>query len=72
MVQNVAREKGLNETELNREVVFQIEQNGDEVASYHIQAFIEKLAVQLFNLQYVYDSEMVLIGGGVSKALRLY
>lgn len=46
--------------------IFSLAQNGDEVASEEVETFYYYLAKGLYNLQYAFDPELILIGGGIS------
>lgn len=49
------------------EEMFQRAANGDRVAHEEVEGFYEALAQVIFNLQYSYDPELFLLGGGVSR-----
>lgn len=66
LIQNVAKQKGVSEKELNGEKVFSLANTGDAEVLECIRQFAHGLAVQLTNYQYVLDPERIAIGGGVS------
>ena len=43
-------------------------QQNDPAVTIWVDRFIEKLAVACYNLQYILDPEIVLIGGGISES----
>lgn len=47
--------------------IFQQYHQGNSEAFKVVEDFIEKLAVQCYNLQYILDPDVILIGGGVSE-----
>ena len=47
--------------------VFELEKAGDKDAIYEVQSFFQSTAVGLFNLQYLYDPELIIIGGAISS-----
>jgi glucokinase len=49
--------------------IFELEEGGDQDAIQVVQSFFQSTAVGLFNLQYFYDPEIIIIGGGVSSRL---
>ncbi len=68
LIQKVAAEKGIPfETITGYEVVEAYEHKDPQVVP-HVERFCELLAVQCYNLQYAYDPEIILIGGGISSA----
>lgn len=46
--------------------VFEAAENGDEFCKEVIEIFYKNLALGIFNIQYVYDPEMILLGGAIS------
>ncbi|MBC1778029.1 ROK family protein [Listeria booriae] len=61
----IAKRKGL--PTLSGLEAFQLKENNDLIAVEEIQTMYQNLAKGIFNLQYVYDPEMIVIGGGVSE-----
>lgn len=53
--------------EWNGKKVFEEAYNGNEVCKEEIETFYKYLAVGIYNIQYVYDPEVVVIGGSISK-----
>ena len=47
--------------------VFEEAANGNEVCIEAIERFYKNLAIGIFNIQYVYDPEMILLGGAISE-----
>ena len=46
--------------------IFKEAENGNKICIEAIDTFYKNLAVGIFNLQYVYDPEMILLGGAIS------
>ncbi|GKU24268.1 ROK family protein [Clostridium folliculivorans] len=63
----VAEAKKLNEEEVDGYKVFEYANNGDKKVLEILDDYCFKLAVQLHNLQHIYDPEKIAIGGGISK-----
>ncbi|MBC1474222.1 ROK family protein [Listeria grandensis] len=61
----IAKRKGLSS--LNGVEAFQLKEAGDQIAIDEIESMYRNLAKGIFNLQYVYDPELIVIGGGVSE-----
>ena len=66
LVKKVAAAKGLDPETLSGEEIFSLAAAGDKICSDAINEFYYFLAVGIYNLQYVYDPELILIGGGIS------
>jgi len=67
LVKSVAEAKGVNQSELNGRKIFEAAEAGDEVCSEAIDNFYLYLAQGIFNIQYVFDPEKIIIGGGISS-----
>lgn len=57
--------------EMNGELLFQMIEKGNQDAITILDEFIHKLSIQIFNLQNIYDPEMIAIGGGISVQPKL-
>lgn len=66
LVQKVADLKGVNKHELSGEYIFELAEDGDVICQKAIEEFYHLLAFGIYNLQYMYDPELILIGGGIS------
>ena len=55
------------ETELSGKEVFELAEQGDEIAKEEVETFYHYLAIGIYNLQYSFDPEKIIIGGGVSS-----
>ena len=58
--------KQLGDESLTGEEVFNLISKNNLIATKAFEEYLENLAYQIFNLQMIYDPELVLIGGGVS------
>lgn len=66
LVRKVAKAKQIDPEELSGESIFSMAEAGDEDCKKAIDEFYHLLAVGIYNLQYIYDPEIILIGGGIS------
>jgi len=66
LVKKVACLKRVNCESLTGEAVFQMAEAGDTEVQNVVNEFYHLLAVGIYNLQYIYDPEVILIGGGIS------
>lgn len=68
LVENVATRKKVPYSTLDGKKVTELLASQDTIAEEEVTKFIEKLAVGCYSLQYAFDPEKILIGGGISKA----
>ncbi|GFP78323.1 ROK family protein [Clostridium fungisolvens] len=66
MAASYAKAKGVNESSIDGEQVFKLAEAGDKIAKYEVKRFYKNLAIGIYNIQYVYDPEVIVIGGGIS------
>lgn len=66
IVKRVAAAKNVDPETLNGEAVFRLADEGDEDCIQSINEFYRMLAIGLYNIQYIYDPEVILLGGGIS------
>jgi glucokinase len=66
LVRKAAELKGVPVSELDGEIVFKLAEQGDEACKKAIDSFYRSLAEGIYNLQYSFDPEMVVIGGAIS------
>jgi predicted NBD/HSP70 family sugar kinase len=66
LVRRVAEAKKLDVNSLSGEQIFKMAEEGDEDCINGLDQFYHLLAVGIYNLQYIYDPEVILIGGGIS------
>ncbi|GEN88475.1 ROK family protein [Oceanobacillus sojae] len=62
----VAQQKQIDISSITGEQIFLKAEQGDEVCKQAISEFFHMLAIGLYNIQYIYDPELILIGGGIS------
>jgi len=65
-VKAVADELGVDMRELDGKKIFD-EADIDPVYKKHVDAFYSYLAMGVYNIQYAYDPEVIVIGGGISS-----
>lgn len=66
LVAKVAEAKGINVKELDGVQAFELMNNGDKEALELLEKYTRDLAVQIYNLQCLFDPEKICIGGGIS------
>lgn len=66
MATRYALRKNLAPETISGKEVFELAELGDSIAKEEVSTFYTYLARGIFNLQYSYDPELILIGGGVS------
>ncbi len=71
LCKKTAQRLNLSENEVNGYFIFQkADENNSEVLEI-LDEFYMDVAVQMYNLQYIYDPEIICIGGGISKQPRV-
>lgn len=66
IIKRVAKAKGVAPATLTGEEIFVLAESGDDICKHAINEFYRMLAIGLYNIQYAYDPELILIGGGIS------
>lgn len=65
LVKNVARRKGLMDSEINGEIIFNLAKSGDSICLEEINLLVDTLALGISNIIYVINPEVVVLGGGI-------
>lgn len=71
IIKRVALAKGIDASTLTGEGIFAQAEQGDPVCIQAISEFYRMLAIGLYNIQYIYDPELILIGGAISARTDL-
>ncbi|EKQ56500.1 MULTISPECIES: ROK family protein [unclassified Clostridium] len=66
LARKVAKLKGLEEGSLDGVEVFELYKNGDEIALKEVNKYYYIMAVGIYNIQYTYDPEVIILGGAIS------
>lgn len=67
LANKVAKLKGLEEGSLNGLDVFGLCEKGDEIALKEVDKYYYTMAVGIYNIQYMYDPEVIILGGAISE-----
>jgi predicted NBD/HSP70 family sugar kinase len=67
LINTVAEIKEISEAEIDGKKIFELAENGDEDCINAIDDFYFYNALGVFNLQYIYDPEKIVIGGAISS-----
>lgn len=67
MAERYGKRTGMQKSDITGEEVFHLAESGDETAQEEAETFYRSLARGIFNLQYSYDPDLILLGGGVSN-----
>jgi len=65
MAKMVAKRKGLEL--LTGEEAFKLAEAGDIIAIEEIERLYYNMAIGIYNIQYIFDPEVIVIGGGISE-----
>lgn len=71
IIRYVAEKKSDPLKEWTGERVFDFAEQGDSICQEAIERFYSMLALGIYNIQYVYDPDVILIGGGISVRKEL-
>lgn len=71
MARKVEDQKKLVRGTLSGADVFQLAEEGDKIAKNAVEELYHYLAVGIYNLQYVYDPEVIILGGGISQKVDI-
>ncbi|AWK49927.1 ROK family protein [Clostridium beijerinckii] len=66
LAKNVAKLKGLEEGSIDGVDVFELCNKGDEIALQEVNKYYFTMAVGIYNIQYTYDPEVIILGGAIS------
>ena len=66
LVKQVAKRKGMSPAVLSGKAIFELAEKGDAEIQDEINKFFMRLAVGIYNLQFIFDPEKILIGGAIS------
>lgn len=67
MAKFIADRKGISMDNFDGLKAFQLFDNGDEIAIEEVDRFFKYMAIGIFNIQYTYDPEVIVIGGAISE-----
>lgn len=71
MAKRYAKRKGYEPETISGKKMFQLADEGDQIAQEEAATFYTYLARGIYNLQYSFDPEVILIGGGISNKAGL-
>jgi len=67
LAKSVSKLKGLEEGSLDGVEVFELCDKGDEIALKEVNKYYFIMAVGIYNIQYTYDPEVIILGGAISE-----
>lgn len=67
LARSVAKLKGLEEGSIDGVDVFELCNNGDQIAINEVNKYYYTMAVGIYNIQYTYDPEVIILGGAISE-----
>ena len=63
----IADRKGISKDNFNGIKAFELYDNGDEIAIEEVNRFFRYMAIGIFNIQYTYDPEVIVLGGAICE-----
>ena len=67
LIKQVAKRKKMDPNDLTGKLLFNLAEEGDTEIQDEINKFYRRLAVGIYNLQFILDPEKILIGGAISQ-----
>lgn len=67
LANNIAIRKGLNKGDIDGLKAFELLKGGDEIAVEEIEKYYRYMAIGIYNIQYTYDPEVVILGGAICE-----
>ncbi|MDU4938798.1 MAG: ROK family protein [Clostridium sp.] len=63
----ISQRKGLEEKDIDGLKVFQLYDEGDIIAVEEVNKYFRYMAIGIYNIQYTYDPEVIVLGGAISE-----
>jgi glucokinase len=67
LINYVCSRKGIENGAIDGKKIFELADAGDQDCIEELNKFYFRLAIGIYNLQYIYDPEVIVIGGGISE-----
>lgn len=67
LANNIAQRKGLKEGEIDGLKAFELYEQGDKVAVEEVENYYRYMAIGIYNIQYTYDPEVIILGGAICE-----
>lgn len=67
LVNNVAQRKKIDSNLINGLHIFTLAEQGDTICREEIDRFYYYLAIGIYNIQYIFDPEIIVLGGAISE-----
>lgn len=67
LANNIAIRKGLAEDEIDGVKAFELYDNNDKIAVEEIEKYFRYMAIGIYNIQYTFDPEVIVLGGAISE-----
>ena len=63
----ISQRKGLEEKDIDGLKAFQLYDEGDIIAVEEVNKYFRYMAIGIYNIQYTYDPEVIVLGGAISE-----
>ena len=67
LARNIAKRKEISESDMDGLKAFKLFDEGDEIAREEVDKYYTYMAIGIYNMQYIYDPEVVVLGGAISE-----
>ena len=67
LARDISQRKGLEEKDIDGLKAFQLYDEGDIIAVEEVNKYFRYMAIGIYNIQYTYDPEVIVLGGAISE-----
>ncbi len=67
LASNIEKRKGLPFDSLDGMKAFQLYESGDKIAIEEVEKYFTYMAIGIYNIQYTFDPDLILLGGAISE-----
>ncbi|MDS0528148.1 ROK family protein [Clostridium sp. SHJSY1] len=67
LARNIANRKGLKEEDVDGLRAFELYEKGDTIAVEEVEKYFTYMAIGIYNIQYTYDPEVIVLGGAICE-----
>lgn len=67
LARRIARRKGISESEMDGLKAFELYENNDDIAIEEVNTYFRYMAIGIYNIQYTYDPEVIVLGGAICE-----
>ena len=69
LARNIAKRKGMDIKEIDGLKSFELYEQNDKIAIEEVEKYFTYMAIGIYNIQYTYDPEIIVLGGAISERI---